>query len=187
MKKTFFSFAIAAVVAAAMASCGSKTANNGENQDSAAVENAAEAAPQAEVKIEDQKELTCDAYTLTVPDGWKATSRMVNSSCNMKLKQPPFTTAAPNTMSAMTPENFAAEREKENYTKLDDVTANGHTFSVFYKEGANDQQFIMSCTGRGDGLVTVKFMTGAHKLDKAEAKKILIENVKTVLEKLTIK
>jgi len=187
MKKTFFSFAIAAVVAVAMASCANKAANNGENKDSAAVENATKEAPQAEVKIEDQKELTCDAYTLTVPDGWKATSRMVNSSCNIKLPQPPFTTAAPDFVSYVSIDEYKAQREKEGATKLDDITVNGHTYSVYFKEGNNNQLNIGAATARDKGTIQVKFSTGAHKLDKAEAKKIFEENVKTVLEKLTIK
>ena len=54
MKKALFSFAILAV-AAAMVSCGNKSAQNTENQDSVAV-----AAEPEEVPVQDQKEIASD-------------------------------------------------------------------------------------------------------------------------------
>ena len=61
MKKALFSFAILAV-ATAMASCGNKSAQNTENQDSTAVVAAAE--------TEDPNTLSTDAFSMTAPEGW---------------------------------------------------------------------------------------------------------------------
>lgn len=61
MKKVFFSFAIATVMASLVA-CGGKTEQNQEGQDSTAVE--AEAKVTGEIK-------DCGAFTVVVPEGWK--------------------------------------------------------------------------------------------------------------------
>lgn len=64
MKKTIFSFAIAAV-AVAMVSCGNKTAQNAEGTDSTAV--AEEQAIPEETVIEDIHKL----FSVVVPNGWE--------------------------------------------------------------------------------------------------------------------
>ena len=114
MKKVLFSFAVA-VLAATMVSCGNKTAQNAEGQDSAAAEEQTEQKaeePQQEVKIEDQTEISSDIYTIKVPEGWKARSRMVSNSCVLGLKEPPFTTASPNYVSYIDLDRYKAAREK---------------------------------------------------------------------------
>lgn len=74
MKKVLFSFAIAAV-AVAFVSCGNKTAQNAEGQDSTAVaeeqtEQKAEAAAAPAEKPE-PKQFECNYYTCTLPAGRK--------------------------------------------------------------------------------------------------------------------
>ena len=186
MKKTILSVAIAVVATALVTSCGNKSAENAEAKDSANVE---QQAPQeeVEVKIEDQKELTCDDYTIKVPEGWKARSRMVNSSCTMGFKEPPFTSASPNYSSYTTIEKFKEMREKEGAKQIDNLEVNGNTFEVFYREMPNGQQCVSAVTPKGDGSMYVNFQTGAHKLDQAAAKDMLMAHVKTILENLTIK
>jgi len=65
MKKVFFSFAIATVMASLMA-CGGKTEQNAEGQDSTAVEAEAE-----EVEEPASNMVASEAFTGIVPEGWE--------------------------------------------------------------------------------------------------------------------
>ena len=190
MKKVLFSFAIA-TVAVAFVSCGNKTAQNAEGQDTTAVaeeqtEQKAEE-PQKEVKIEDQTEISSDIYTINVPEGWKARSRMVNNSCTLGLKQPPFTTASPNVVSYETLDQYKAKREKEGSKAIESITVNGREFVVYQNEGKNDQLFLGAATALEKGTFQVTLSTGAHKLTKDEAKAAITANLKTILENVSFK
>lgn len=191
MKKVTLSLLILATAVTMMA-CGGKSANNAgettidnaKQTEQATVEEVS--APQ-EVKIEDQTELECDAYIIKVPDGWKARSRMVNSSCVMGLKQPPFTTASPNVVSYMTLDQYKAKREGEGSKAIDNITVNGHEFVVYENEGADEQLFLGAATALDKGTLQVTLQTGAHKLTKDEAKAAINANMKTILENISIK
>lgn len=178
--------------AVTMVSCGNKTAQNAEGQDSTAVaeeqvEAAAEEQPKQEVKIEDQTEISSDVYTIKVPEGWKARSRMVNNSCVLGLKQPPFTTASPNVVSYIDIEKYKAEREKEGSKALDNITVNGRDFVVYENEDKNGVLYLGTATPLDKGTFQVKLSTGAHKLSKEEAKAAITANLKTILENVSFK
>ena len=67
MKKVLFSFAILAV-AAVMVSCGNKTAQNAEDQDSAAAEEQTEAAAE---EAEPEDVLSTDAFSMKAPENFE--------------------------------------------------------------------------------------------------------------------
>ena len=185
MRKLLFSFAIA-VVSAAMVSCSNKTAQDEgtEVKDDTLVEQPASG---QEVAIEDQTELDCPNYTIKVPEGWKARSRMVNNSCVIGYKEPPFTTASPD-FSSMGMDAFKAELEKQGFQSIDDITANGKTFNVFYTDKTKDNtQVVYIATPKGEGLVTVKLSDGAHKMDKLAAKEALLNHAKSIAQNITLK
>ncbi|MBR4921030.1 MAG: hypothetical protein IKZ62_06935 [Prevotella sp.] len=189
MKKVLFSFAVA-VLAATMVSCGNKTAQNAEGQDSAAAEEQTEQKaeePQQEVKIEDQTEISSDIYTIKVPEGWKARSRMVSNSCVLGLKEPPFTTASPNYVSYIDLDRYKAEREKEGSKAIDNITVNGREYVVFENENKNGSLYLGAATPMEKGTFQVKLSTGAHKLTKEEAKAAITANLKTILENVSFK
>lgn len=81
MKKGFFSFAIAALMALLMA-CGGKTEQNAEGQDSTAVEAAAEEAAAEEAP---SNMVETDAFSGIVPEGWEA-DRVDNGGFQLKNK-----------------------------------------------------------------------------------------------------
>ena len=185
MKKTVFSFAIA-VVAAALVSCGNKTAQ-GDATDSTAVEQT-EQAEEKEVPIDSLKELSCGAYTAKVPEGFKARSRVVNSSCNMGFKEAPFTTAAFNYDAYTNIEKWKEDMVKQGAQPVEDITANGNTFSVFFKVDKNDQtQNFYAATPRGEGVMTIKAYEGAHQMDKAEAKEVIKAQMQILADNVTLK
>ena len=185
MKKTVFSFAIA-VVAAALVSCGNKTAQ-GDAQDSAAVEST-EQVEEQEVPIDQLTELSCDAYTAKVPEGFKARSRMVNYSCNMGFKEAPFTTAAFNCDPYTSIEKWKEDMVKQGAQPLDDITANGNTFSVFFKlDTRDDKQNFYTATPKGEGVMTIKAYEGAHQMDKAEAKEVIKAQMQILADNVTLK
>ena len=185
MRKSFFFFAIA-VVTAAMVSCGNKTGEDEgtEVESDTLVE---QAAPEQEVAIEDQTQLDCASYTIKVPEGWKARSRMVNSSCVIGYKEPPFTTASPN-FDSMGIDAFKAELEKQGYQAMDDIAVNGKTYKVFYTDKTKDNtQVVYIAVPKGEGVVCVKLSEGAHKMDKLAAKEALLNHAKTIAHNITLK
>ena len=190
MRKDFFSLAIAAI-AVVMVSCGNKSAQTAEGQVAEVVgevqtEQKAEE-PQKEVKIEDQTEISSDIYTIKVPEGWKARSRMVNNSCVLGLKQPPFTTASPNVVSYENLDQYKAKREKEGSKAIEGITVNGRDFVVYENEGKDGVLYLGVATALDKGTFQVMLSTGAHKLSKEEAKAAIISNLKTILENVSFK
>ncbi|MBO4658023.1 MAG: hypothetical protein J5637_00205 [Prevotella sp.] len=186
MRKLLFSFAIA-VVTVAMVSCSNKAAQDEtvDGEDTTAVEEGVPA--QQEVAIEDQTELDCPNYTIKVPEGWKARSRMVNNSCVIGYKEPPFTTASPD-FNSMGMDAYKAELEKQGFQSIDDITANGNTFNVFYTDKTKDNtQVVYIAIPKGEGLVTVKLSDGAHKMDKLAAKEALLNHAKIIAQNITLK
>ena len=184
MRNYLFSFAIA-VVAVAMVSCNGKSVQeDAAEEDTTSV---VQETPEQEVAIEDQTELDCPNYTIKVPEGWKARSRMVNSSCVIGYKEPPFTTASPN-FNTMSMDTYKSELEKQGFTAVDDITANGTTYNVFYTDKTkNNTQMVCIATPKGEGLITVKLSDGAHKMDKLAAKEALLNHAKIIAQNITLK
>lgn len=187
MKKAIFSLAMLAMAALTLVACEPKGNAEGTNdaKDSANVEQTAE---QKEVPVGEQTELECDHYLLKVPEDFKASSRMVNSSCNMGLQEAPFVTVAPNFRSddlAI----FQADLEKNGYKAIDDFTAGDKTYKAFYMFDAKDNNchHVYVATPQADGIVTVHLFTGASMMEKDEAKDALMKAVQTVVDNLTIK
>lgn len=182
MKKVLFSIAIAAMATFTFTSCDSSNAgsndNNVEQQDSATAE-------EVEIPIKDLKELVCEKYVLTVPEGFKANSRMVNYSCNIGLQEAPFVTAAVNYKDVI---DFQKEVERD-YKAIDDITAGDKTYQAYYWLDAenNNCHHVKAATPHGEGMVTVHFFTGASQMDKDAAKEELMKAVQNVLNNIALK
>lgn len=190
MKKVIFSMAFVAIAAFTLMSCGDKNnaESNNDGSDSTKVENTDSTAQQAEVPIDQLTELQCDHYLLKIPEGFKANSRVVNSSCNIGLKEPPFVTAAFNVHSDDAAK-FQADLEKQGYKAIDDFTAGDKTYKAFYmiKPDDNNCQHVYAITPKGEGVLSIHLFTGASKMEVPEAKEALMKAVQTVIDNLTIK
>lgn len=183
MKKNIMSIAIAAMIASSIVACTGTTETTNESNDSTATE---QTEPK-EVKIEDQTELECDHYVLKVPENWKASSRMVNSSCVLNVKGSPFTTASANFQSSTSIDTYKADLEKNGAKALDPITSGDVTFVVYEKPDNDGKPMIYAATPKGDGVMTLRLFNGAHMMDEAEAKDALMNNVKTIIEHVTLK
>ena len=169
-------------------SCGNKAATNAESQDSTSVAEEQKAEePQKEVAIEDQTEISSDIYTIKVPEGWKARSRMVNNSCVLGLKQPPFTTASPNVVSYESLDQYKEKREKEGSKAVESLTVNGREYVVYENESKDGVLYLGAATALEKGTFQTTLQTGAHKLSKEEAKAAIDANLKTILENVSFK
>lgn len=181
MKKLFSFLTIAAMATFILVSCDNK--NGSSNSTSASQEQVssdeASASKSDEVKIEDQKELTCETYTITVPEGWKASSRMVNNSCNLTLKENPHTTAALNTSSA-TVEDYTKYITDRGGKAVDDITVNGKTYKVFITEKDERAQYDAFCVIE-DGLMTYRIMPGGTPMKGQELKDVLVKNLNDII------
>ena len=189
MKKVLMSMAVAVMTAFAFTACTGNSENSNNGSDSTAVEQTGEtidsAAAQAEIPIEELKELDCPAYHLNIADGWKASSRMVNNSCNIRKSGSPFTTVAFNT-GYDTIDEFKQKCEKAGATKLDDVTLGDKTFALYFSVKDKEEQ-IDAATAYGDKIITVRAYNGAHQMDPAQAKEAIIANITTAIQNMTIK
>ncbi|MBP5561913.1 MAG: hypothetical protein J6X70_08980 [Muribaculaceae bacterium] len=170
MKKVIFSMVVATVAAFSLAA---QDTND---------------AAQPVVPIEEQTELACDKYVLTVPEGFKATSRVVNRSCNMGLQEQPYVTVAPY-YSWYDAESFKADLENDGYEALDDITVGDATYQAFYwlDEKNRNCQHVKVGTPHGDGTVAIHFFTGYNNMETDEVKEALMNAVHTVLDNFTIK
>ena len=188
MKKIFSIFAIAALATMIMVSCetkkdSSKSASSSEEVASASEASASEAGE--EVAIEDQKELTCDKYTLTVPEGWKASSRMVNSSCNLTLKENPHSTAMVN--HTLYSENDLVEGIKKRGGKpINDITVNDNTYKVFEAEKDGRYEYE-AYVPQGEGFVTFRVMPGGTPMKGAELKEVMMKNLNDIIAATALK
>ncbi len=170
MKKIILSLAIVAMAAFTLTA---------QNESDASVQ---------EVPIGEQTELACDKYVLTVPEGFKATSRVVNNSCNMGQQEEPYITVAPY-YSWRDAANFKADVEGDGYEALDDITVGEVTYNVYYWLDEKDRncQHVKVATPQGDGSVAIHFFTGYNRMEIDEAKEELMNVVQTVLDNMTIK
>lgn len=184
MRKICVSLAIAAV-AVAWVSCGNGPKQKVDVPEVKLEQNTEEM--EKAVPIDQQTEITSDKYTIKVPEGWKARSRMVNHSCILGLKQPPFTTATPNVIFYQNIEKYKDQQEGDGSTALDNITVNGHEFVVYENEGQDGTIFIGAATPLGEGIFQVTLQTGAHKLSQEAAEAAIIDNLNTILENVSFK
>ena len=177
MKKVFMSLAMMAITATAMAA-GFNTCVQYSN----AVE-----AVNDDVPIDEQKEISGDVYTIKVPEGWTARSRMVSNSCVMGLNDSPYTTASFSAVSYQSPAEYKSSKERDGYTSLENVTVNDREFVVMEMEDSDGHFYLIASTAWGDGSINVKLQTGNCMMEQDEKKAAIDENLKTILENLTFK
>lgn len=188
MKKINYLIAAAAVASMSLFSCTGNADNasaKASGSETASTEQAAEGEqPAEEVKIEDQKELTCDDYTVTVPEGWKASSKMVRSSCNLTLKENPHSTA----VLGYTLQNEADVIEnlgKRECKAADDITVGDKTYKVYVKEG--DRPEVNAFVPKGEGFVTFRIMPGGTPMKGDELKDVLMKNLNDIINATALK
>ena len=191
MKKTILSLTIATMGLWALTACTGNSDNNAQGSDTTATELTEEPKaeqPQAEIPIKDLTELECDQYLITIPQGCKASSRVVNSSCNMTFSGQPYTTAAAS-VQMKTLDEYKAACEKEGFKAIDDITVDGHTYIVMFKEDAEQGRHAVKAATPRDGgeLVCFNIFNGAHKMEPAEAKDVLMKHVQAMLQATKLK
>lgn len=187
MKKIFSILAIVALTTWTLASCDTKKETS---EDSSVSEEQVSEATESEesedeVKIEDQKELTCDNYTITVPEGWKASSRMVRSSCNLTMKENPYSEAMLNY--TLENENDVVEYIKKRGGKaVDDITVGDKTYKVFENEKDGRYEYE-AYVPNGEGFVTFRIMPGGTNMKGAELKEVLVKNLNDIINATALK
>lgn len=176
MKKVFMSLAMMALTTTAMAAGFNTYVQNS---------NAVEAVNDDDVPIDKQKEISSNVYTIKVPEGWTARSRMVSNTCVMGLNDSPYTTASFGAVSYQSLAEYKTSREDDGYTSLENVTVNDREFIVMEMEDSDGHFYLTAATAWGDGSFHVKLQTGNCMMEQDEKKAAIDENLKTILENLT--
>ena len=191
MKKINFIIAIASVAAMTLVSCKgvseSVSKSSGEEISTEQTSDQATEGEEAteEVKIEDLKELTCDNYTIAIPEGWKASSKMVRSSCNMTLKENPHSTAMVNY--TLYSENDLAESiAKRGCKAIPDITVGDKTYKVFENEKDGRYEYE-AYVPQGEGFVTFRIMPGGTPMKGDELKEVMMKNLNDIINATTLK
>ena len=191
MKKINYIIAIASVAAMTLVSCKgvseSVSKSSGEEVSTEQTSDQATEGEEAteEVKIEDLKELTCDNYTIAIPEGWKASSKMVRSSCNMTLKENPHSTAMVNY--TLYSENDLAESiAKRGCKAIPDITVGDKTYKVFENEKDGRYEFE-AYVPQGEGFVTFRIMPGGTPMKGDELKEVMMKNLNDIINATTLK
>ena len=186
MKKVLFVFAIAASLALVSCNEGGKEASKASGEE-VSTEQTSEAEETAqEVKIEDLKELTCDNYTIAIPDDWKASSKMVRSSCNLTLRENPHSTAMVNY--TLEDENDLTENIKKRGCKpIEDITVNDKAYKVFENKQDGDRYEYEAYVPSGEGFVTFRIMPGGTPMKGDELKEVLKKNLNDIINATTLK
>ena len=186
MKKVLFVFAIAVAASLALVSCndGGKDASKTSGEEVSTEQTSQSEEASEEVKIEALKELTCDNYTLNIPDDWKASSSMVRSSCNLTLREDPYSTAML---------NYGLESEKDIVDNLvkreckpaEDIKVGDKTYKVYVKDG--DSPELNAYVPKGEGFVTFRIMPGGTTKKGDELKEVLMKNLNDIINATTLK
>lgn len=191
MKKINYIIAIASVAAMTLVSCKgvseSVSKSSGEEVSTEQTSDQATEGKEAteEVKIEDLKELTCDNYTIAIPEGWKASSKMVRSSCNMTLKDNPHSTAMVNY--TLYSENDLAESiAKRGCKAIPDITVGDKTYKVFENEKDGRYEYE-AYVPQGEGFVTFRIMPGGTPMKGDELKEVMMKNLNDIINATTLK
>lgn len=191
MKKINYIIAIASVAAMTLVSCKgiseSVSKSSGEEVSTEQTSDQATEGEEAteEVKIEDLKELTCDNYTIAIPDDWKASSKMVRSSCNLTLKENPHSTAMVNY--TLYSENDLAESiAKRGGKAIPDITVGDKTYKVFENEKDGRYEYE-AYVPQGEGFVTFRIMPGGTPMKGNELKEVMTKNLNDIINATTLK
>ena len=191
MKKINYIIAIASVAAMTLVSCKgiseSVSKSSGEEVSTEQTSDQATEGEEAteEVKIEDLKELTCDNYTIAIPDDWKASSKMVRSSCNLTLKENPHSTAMVNY--TLYSENDLAESiAKRGCKAIPDITVGDKTYKVFENEKDGRYEYE-AYVPQGEGFVTFRIMPGGTPMKGDELKEVMMKNLNDIINATTLK
>lgn len=182
MKKFLFIIALAGL----MASCSGKGTNSSSasKASGASVEQSASEAQAEEVPIEEQKELDANAYNLKVPETWKPTSRVVGgNSCNLRLRENPYTTAVLG-FDSYTLDKITANLTENGFKPADDIAAGDKTYKVFFNEKDTEYEAVVP---QGDGFVTISVSPGGTTMEKAELKDVLLKNLNEIINAITLK
>lgn len=191
MKKINYIIAIASVAAMTLVSCKgiseSVSKSSGEEVSTEQTSDQATEGEEAteEVKIEDLKELTCDNYTIAIPDDWKASSKMVRSSCNLTLKENSHSTAMVNY--TLYSENDLAESiAKRGGKAIPDITVGDKTYKVFENEKDGRYEYE-AYVPQGEGFVTFRIMPGGTPMKGDELKEVMTKNLNDIINATTLK
>ena len=191
MKKINYIIAIASVAAMTLVSCkGVSESVSKSSGEEVSTEQTSDQATEGEeateaVKIEDLKELTCDNYTIAIPEGWKASSKMVRSSCNMTLKENPHSTAMVNY--TLYSENDLAESiAKRGCKAIPDITVGDKTYKVFENEKDGRYEYE-AYVPQGEGFVTFRIMPGGTPMKGDELKEVMMKNLNDIINATTLK
>ncbi len=192
MKKVNYIIAIASVAAFTLASCNgnSETASKASGEE-VSTEQTADQATQGEeateeVKIEDLKELTCDNYTITIPQGWKASSKMVRSSCNLTLKENPHSTAMIN-HTLYSESDLVESITKRGCKPIDDITVGDKTYKVFENAKDGGRYEYEAYVPQGEGFVTFRIMPGGTPMKDNELKEVMMKNLNDIIAATQLK
>lgn len=174
MKKVFFSIAFAAI-AAACVSCGNKSAQKAESQDSVTV---AEVQPVETVAAAVAKTIDKAAYTIGMPEGWTAMSEgdtecLIYKGENLKVSEIMDATWVAMKVGETDEkplDDAIKEMVKEMGAKqLDDVTVDGTTYKQlsFTEDGVESRILILG------GEKPVSFTITRATADDADVQAIL--------------
>lgn len=162
MKKALFSFAILAV-AAVMVSCGNKTAQNAEGQDSAVAEEQTEAAAE-----EVSNDYDCDYFSVTGLEGWN----LKPGSGSLRMEKDGASITVSNS-------TISFDKLQENYTKSHekqaDMTVGDITWLVYANESSKLYCLMTDLASEPEKAMMVK--TFKVKPDDPDLKKVL-ESIK---------
>ena len=139
------------------------------------------------VPIDQQKEISGKYYTVKIPEGWTARSRMVSNSCTFSMNDQPYLTASPNVITYETLDEFKKKYEEKDYKALDNITVNKREYVVYELLEDGKYYKIQAATPVGDGTFQLQLMAGNSSLSTEKVKEIIEASVKTVLEKVTFK
>lgn len=185
MKKISVIIATFTLAATFLPSCSGSADNNSSSSDSVVVDSSAIASE--EIPIKELKELECDQYSVKVPEGWVAGSRMVNSSCVIELPESPFVSASLD-YKTMSLDEYKTEAEKDGWKAIDDIVVGDKTWVAFYKEDKTEkEQNAKAATVYADGVVTARLQNGKNMMDFAEAGDVLKNSLKLIIENITLK
>lgn len=186
MKKINYMIAIASMAIFGLVSCNSngETTSKSSGEQVSTEQTADGEQPAEEVKIEDLKELTCDNYTITIPDGWKASSKMVRSSCNLTLKENPHSTAVLN-YTLQNENDIVDNLKKQECEPADDIVVGDKTYKVYLKDG--DRPDLHAYVANGEGFMTLRIMPGGTPMKGAELKEVMMKNLNDIIAAIQLK
>ena len=180
MKKVFY-LAIAAIASLSIVSC---SGNGNESATSSAAASAETTEATDQVKPEDANNLSCDLYTVAIPEGWTSSGGMVDNSGSIKYDSNPFTTAS----FGMNGEKEATiiEALKSNgFKPVDDITVAGQACKTLFKDG--DDMAYRVLVPKDDSFLEIDVHPGGTSLKGDELKAIVDKNLQEIAGAVTLK